>query len=103
MFRRGLGVVEGSGGQRRDRSLSAASFTPGTNRQAARRQSRWRRPCVARRRGTIDGDTVVVASPDVAHPLAVRYGWDTVYPVCTSTRGASLDGSPFRSDDWRSK
>jgi sialate O-acetylesterase len=51
----------------------------------------------------IDGETVDVSSPDVAHPIAVRYGWDSVYPVCNLYNGASLPTSPFRSDDWPSK
>jgi sialate O-acetylesterase len=51
----------------------------------------------------IDGETVVVTSPDVAHPVAVHYGWDPVYPVCNLYNAASLPASPFRSDDWPAK
>jgi sialate O-acetylesterase len=48
----------------------------------------------------ISGETVTVSSPDVPHPIAVRYGWNPVYPVCNLYNAASLPASPFRSDDW---
>jgi len=48
----------------------------------------------------ITGETVTVSSPHVPHPIAVRYGWDPVYPVCNLYNGANLPASPFRSDDW---
>jgi len=48
----------------------------------------------------IDGETVVVSSPDVPKPVAVRYAW------CANPEGANLvnaEGLPvsvFRTDDW---
>lgn len=46
-----------------------------------------------------DGDHVVVWSPEVAQPVAVRYGWAN-YPLGNLWNGAGLPASPFRSDDW---
>jgi len=47
----------------------------------------------------IDGQSVVVSSPQVAQPAAVRYAW-AANPNCNLTNGAGLPASPFRSDDW---
>ena len=47
----------------------------------------------------IDGDTVVVSSPDVPQPVAVRYAWQS-NPQATLYNGAGLPASPFRTDDW---
>jgi len=47
----------------------------------------------------IVGNTVVVSSPDVAAPVAVRYGW-AADPVCTLCNGAGLPASPFRTDTF---
>lgn len=47
----------------------------------------------------IDGDTVVVSSPKVAQPVAVRYAWES-NPVATLVNGAGLPAVPFRTDDW---
>ena len=47
----------------------------------------------------IEGDTVVVSSPDVPHPVAVRYAWAD-NPEATLTNGEALPASPFRTDDW---
>ncbi len=47
----------------------------------------------------IDGHTVVVSSPAVARPIAVRYGWD-INPVCNLYNRAGLPAVPFRTDDW---
>ena len=47
----------------------------------------------------IEGNTVVVSSPEVAKPVAVRYGWD-VNPVCNLYNQAGLPAVPFRTDDW---
>jgi sialate O-acetylesterase len=47
----------------------------------------------------IDGDTVIVWSPDVPLPIAVRYGWSN-NPAVNLINGAGLPASPFRSDDW---
>lgn len=47
----------------------------------------------------IDGDQVVVSSPDVAAPVAVRYAWAD-NPIWTLQNGAGLPAAPFRTDDW---
>ncbi|HNX03900.1 MAG TPA: sialate O-acetylesterase, partial [Opitutales bacterium] len=48
---------------------------------------------------TIDGDTVVVSSPEVKEPVAVRFAWsDIALPNLAS--GTGLPASTFRSDDW---
>lgn len=46
----------------------------------------------------IDGDTVVVSSPLVAKPVAVRYAWAN-NPLCNLYNKAGLPASPFRTDD----
>jgi len=50
------------------------------------------------------GDQVIVSSPEVSKPVAVRYGWAD-YPVanlyCAPGLGEpDLPASPFRTDDW---
>jgi sialate O-acetylesterase len=47
----------------------------------------------------IDGDAVVVSSPKVLKPVAVRYGWAD-NPIANLYNGAGLPASPFRTDDW---
>ncbi|MHB9130202.1 MAG: sialate O-acetylesterase [Armatimonadota bacterium] len=47
----------------------------------------------------IDGDTIVVSSPQVPAPIAVRYGWED-NPACHLYNQAGLPASPFRTDDW---
>jgi sialate O-acetylesterase len=47
----------------------------------------------------IDGDTIVVSSPAVPRPVAVRYAWDSNPEACLYN-GAGLPAVPFRSDDW---
>ena len=47
----------------------------------------------------IDGDTVVVSSPSVAKPVAVRYAWAN-NPVCTLYNKEGFPAVPFRTDDW---
>lgn len=47
----------------------------------------------------IEGDTVVVSSPQVAEPVAVRYAWAD-NPVCNLYNKAGLPASPFRTDSW---
>ena len=46
----------------------------------------------------IEGDQVIVASPEVKSPLAVRYAWAD-NPDCNLFNGAGLPASPFRTDD----
>lgn len=47
----------------------------------------------------IVGDTVVVSSPAVANPVAVRFGWAN-YPVVNLWNKAGLPASPFRTDNF---
>lgn len=47
----------------------------------------------------IEGNTVVVSSPDVPQPLAVRYAW-SINPVCNLYNSEGLPAWPFRTDDW---
>lgn len=47
----------------------------------------------------IVGDTVVVSSPEVTAPVAVRYAWASD-PVCNLFNGAGLSASPFRTDTF---
>jgi sialate O-acetylesterase len=47
----------------------------------------------------IEGDRVVVSSPEVAHPEAVRYGWAD-YPVVNLWNKDGLPASPFRTDHY---
>ncbi|HWA93077.1 MAG TPA: sialate O-acetylesterase [Terracidiphilus sp.] len=47
----------------------------------------------------IEGDTVIVSSPDVPHPKEVRYAWQS-NPEATLFNGAGLPAGPFRTDDW---
>ncbi|HTV04433.1 MAG TPA: sialate O-acetylesterase [Acidobacteriaceae bacterium] len=45
----------------------------------------------------IDGDTVLVSSPDVPDPAYVRYGWAN-YPVVNLVNGVGLPASPFTTE-----
>lgn len=47
----------------------------------------------------IDGDTVIVASPRVPVPVAVRYGWADL-PKVNLFNAADWPASTFRTDDW---
>lgn len=47
----------------------------------------------------LDGNAVVVSSPDVSAPVAVRYAWGDS-PHCNLSNREGLPASPFRSDDW---
>jgi len=49
----------------------------------------------------IDGSSVIVSSPDVPEPAAVRYGWGND-PPNTLRNQADLPAAPFRTDDWQS-
>jgi sialate O-acetylesterase len=52
----------------------------------------WRRASAR-----IEGDKVVVSSPEVKEPVAVRYSW-AAYPDGNLANGAGLPASPFRTD-----
>jgi len=45
----------------------------------------------------IEGNSVIVSSPDVANPVAVRYGWGSNPPTSLYNK-ANLPASPFRTD-----
>jgi sialate O-acetylesterase len=45
----------------------------------------------------VEGDRVAVWSPEVSHPVAVRFGWAD-YPVVNLWNKAGLPASPFRTD-----
>lgn len=47
----------------------------------------------------IDGDSVVVSSPAVSNPAAVRFGWSQIAEPNLSNK-AGLPASPFRTDKW---
>jgi sialate O-acetylesterase len=47
----------------------------------------------------IQGDHVLVSSPEVKAPVAVRYAWAD-NPECNIVNAAGLPASPFRTDDW---
>ena len=47
----------------------------------------------------IQGDTVVVSSGQVPHPVAVRYAWGDS-PICNLFNKEGLPASPFRTDAW---
>ena len=47
----------------------------------------------------IEGDSVIVWSENVPHPVAVRYGWAD-NPDCNLYNKEGLAAVPFRTDDW---
>lgn len=47
----------------------------------------------------IDGESVIVSSPAVTKPVAVRFAW-SANPECNLTNQAGLPAVPFRTDDW---
>jgi len=50
-------------------------------------------------KAVIDGGKVIVSSPNVPHPIAVRYGWAD-FPVVNLFNKAGLPASPFRTDSF---
>lgn len=48
----------------------------------------------------IDGNTVIVSSPSVAKPVAVRYSW-AAYMNSNLYNKAGLPAFPFRTDNWK--
>ncbi|MXV51177.1 9-O-acetylesterase [Pedobacter sp. HMF7647] len=48
----------------------------------------------------IVGNQVIVSSPQVSKPTAVRYGWAN-NPEVSLTNASGLPASPFRTDDWK--
>ncbi len=50
-------------------------------------------------KAAIEGDSVIVSSPEVSAPAAVRYGWANS-PRANLYNREGLAASPFRTDDW---
>lgn len=48
----------------------------------------------------IEGETVLVSSPDVPKPVAVRYAFSMNPEGCKLYNKEGLPASPFRTDDW---
>ena len=48
---------------------------------------------------SIHGNSIVLTSPQVPHPVAARYAWQS-NPRATRYNGAGLPAVPFRTDDW---
>ncbi len=48
----------------------------------------------------IDGKTVLVSSPEVPKPIAVRYAYTMSGDACNLYNNEGLPASPFRTDDW---
>ena len=48
----------------------------------------------------IDGKTILVSSPQVTVPVAVRYAWAANPEGCNLYNSAGLPASPFRTDSW---
>ena len=55
--------------------------------------------CFVPAEAEIDGNTVIVSSPDVPQPVAVRYGYDNFFHADLYNR-EGLPASPFRTDRW---
>ena len=49
--------------------------------------------------GVIKGDRVVLSSPEVPEPVAVRYGWSD-FPIVNLFNKDGLPASPFRTDNF---
>lgn len=47
----------------------------------------------------IEGNTVIVSSPSVPKPVAVRHAWEA-NPEWSLINGAGLPATPFRTDSW---
>jgi sialate O-acetylesterase len=48
----------------------------------------------------IEGDSVLVSSADVSHPIAVRYAWAKNPAGANLNNQSGLPASPFRTDSW---
>jgi len=48
-------------------------------------------------RARVEGDKVIVSSPELKKPAAVRYAWEN-FPACNLYNGAGLPASPFRTE-----
>ena len=50
-------------------------------------------------KAVIEGDKIVVSSPEVAEPASVRFGWAD-FPVVNLFNKQGLPATPFRTDNW---
>ncbi|MEA3207437.1 MAG: sialate O-acetylesterase [Chthoniobacter sp.] len=50
--------------------------------------------------GKIEGEAVLVSSPRVRSPIAVRYAWGSGQQEANLFNQAGLPAAPFRTDDW---
>jgi sialate O-acetylesterase len=48
----------------------------------------------------IEGSSVIVSSPQVSAPVAVRYAWDNYPDTANLYNSAGLQAAPFRTDSW---
>jgi sialate O-acetylesterase len=48
----------------------------------------------------IEGGAVVLTSPQVTEPAAVRYAWDSFPEGANLFNAAGLPAAPFRTDNW---
>lgn len=48
----------------------------------------------------IENGTVIVSSPDVSVPVAVRYAWESYPEGANLYNGSDLPAAPFRTDKW---
>lgn len=51
-------------------------------------------------KAAIKNNKIIVWSPEVKEPVAVRYAW-AINSICNLYNGAGLPASPFRTDTWR--
>lgn len=49
----------------------------------------------------IKGNSIVVSSPKIKDPVAVRYAWSNNPEGCNLYNREGLPGVPFRTDDWK--
>lgn len=54
---------------------------------------------IKEQRGQWTTESIVVSSPEVDFPVAVRYAWAD-NPECNLVNESGLPASPFRTDDW---
>jgi sialate O-acetylesterase len=77
-----------------DGGLKSITGGPLTGFQVAAADQQWK-PAEAK----ISGDSVIISSPEITSPVAVRYAWKD-WPDYSLANGAGLPASPFRTDDW---
>jgi sialate O-acetylesterase len=78
-----------------DQGLKARDGGPLKGFLIAGADQQWK-PATAKVEGS---DKVVVSSPEVSAPVAVRYAWAT-YPDCNLVNGVDLPATSFRTDAW---